>query len=191
MSSSTVIVSPMNNNKRLAHRSKATTEPEAHAPVAVATPNNIRSIVLALRSAGVSFLKIARALDAAGIGAPRRGKWQMSTIYRLSESDPVQSESDVESLSSPRRDPTALPQAQRRPAVRARTGSARYTISHAAFKARFSPHLTHALVSHGIDAPERLLFMSEAEIHEIPGVGRGALAEIKLYREQFLPGRKP
>jgi hypothetical protein len=42
-------------------------------------------------------------------------------------------------------------------------------------------------VTQGIDAPERLLFMSEAEIHNIPGVGKGAVAEIKLYRDRFLP----
>jgi hypothetical protein len=47
--------------------------------------------------------------------------------------------------------------------------------------------LTKALVAHGIDAPERLLFMSETEIHNIPGVGKGAVAEIKLYRDRFLP----
>jgi hypothetical protein len=61
------------------------------------------------------------------------------------------------------------------------------TISRAAFRARFASHVTQALVAHGIDAPERLLFMSEAEIHNIPGVGKGAVAEIKLYRDRFLP----
>jgi hypothetical protein len=32
--------------------------------------------------------------------------------------------------------------------------------------------------------------MSDAEIHEVPGLGKGALGEIKLYRDQFLPGAK-
>jgi hypothetical protein len=47
--------------------------------------------------------------------------------------------------------------------------------------------LTKALVAHGVDAPERLLFMSDVEIHNIPGVGKGAVAEIELYRARFLP----
>jgi hypothetical protein len=177
-------------SKSLPNRSRDTAQPE-HRAATVATPNLVRSIVLAMRSAGVSFLKIARALDAAGIGAPRNGRWQMSTVYRLLEADPIVEPGDeVASASSRNRASQPVSEPPRSLTARPRTGSARYTISHAAFKARFSPHLTHALLSHGIDAPERLLFMSEAEIGEISGVGKGASAEIKLYRNQFLPGRK-
>jgi ERCC4-type nuclease len=39
-----------------------------------------------------------------------------------------------------------------------------------------------------VDAPERLLFMTEHEIEKIPGIGEASVREIRLYREKFLPG---
>jgi hypothetical protein len=175
-------------NKRIPHRAPETAAVKARQSAAVAAPNAVRPIILALRSAGVSFLKIGRALEAAGIGTPQGGRWQASAIHRLVDSDPEESESAA-CLSSPSGDAEALPEALRSQTVRQLTGG-RHTISHAAFKARFSSHVTQALVSHGIDAPERLLFMSDAEIHDVPGLGKGALGEVKLYRDQFLPGAK-
>ena len=43
------------------------------------------------------------------------------------------------------------------------------------------------LMDAGIDAPERLLFMTLAQLCDIPGVGKDALAEIMNYRSRFLP----
>jgi hypothetical protein len=39
----------------------------------------------------------------------------------------------------------------------------------------------------GINAPERLLFMTPAQLKNIPGVGKASLAEIMRYRSRFLP----
>ena len=50
-----------------------------------------------------------------------------------------------------------------------------------------SDHAVKALIDAGIDAPERLLFMTLAQLCDIPGVGKAALAEIMLYRSRFLP----
>jgi hypothetical protein len=176
-------------NKRVPHRAPESAAVKARQSAAVATPNAVRPIILALRSAGVSFLKIGRALEAAGVGTPQGGRWQASAIHRLIESDPEEPETAV-SLNSQNRGAEASPEVLGSQTVRQRATGGRHTISHAAFKARFSSHVTQALVSHGIDAPERLLLMSDAEIHEVPGLGKGALGEIKLYRDQFLPGAK-
>jgi hypothetical protein len=154
------------------------------------TANAIRSVVIALRAAGVPFLKIGRALEAAGIPAPGGGKWPMSTLFQITESQPVASDDEVTAANPPRREPTPEPEPPRAAAVHARAKRLFGTLSHGAFKARFTPHLTRALVAYGIDAPERLLFMSEAEIAELPGVGKGAREEIKLYRDSFLPRRR-
>jgi DNA-directed RNA polymerase alpha subunit len=52
---------------------------------------------------------------------------------------------------------------------------------------RFSRRTIDALIARGIDAPERLLFATEADLKRIPGVGRASLNEIMRYRAQFLP----
>ena len=52
---------------------------------------------------------------------------------------------------------------------------------------RLSRRVVDALVAAGIDAPERLLFMTEAEICKIPGIGKSAVTEINRYRRRFLP----
>jgi hypothetical protein len=158
----------------------------AVAKVPADTLADIRPIVVALRAAGVSFLKIGKALEAAGIRAPS-GRWSMTTLHQISEADSATPHDQTRAGPPPRNQGSEPSEPPRQPVQRP-TGNVRDIISRAAFKARFSAHLTKALVAHGIDAPERLLFMcSETEIHNIPGVGRGAVAEIKLYRDRFLP----
>jgi hypothetical protein len=50
----------------------------------------------------------------------------------------------------------------------------------------FSDRTVKALVARGIDAPERLLFASEAELRKIPGIGKSSFDEIMRYRARFL-----
>jgi DNA-directed RNA polymerase alpha subunit len=52
---------------------------------------------------------------------------------------------------------------------------------------RLSRRVVDALLAAGVDAPERLLFMSEGEICKVPGIGKSAITEIKRYRRRFLP----
>jgi hypothetical protein len=52
----------------------------------------------------------------------------------------------------------------------------------------FSRRTVDALLAHGISAPERLLFMSETELHNIPDIGLISLGEILRYRRQHLSG---
>jgi DNA-directed RNA polymerase alpha subunit len=55
------------------------------------------------------------------------------------------------------------------------------------FKYRGLSHRTiKALVDCGIDAPERILFMPEAHLRRIPGVGAASLKELKAYRARFI-----
>jgi len=110
----------------------------------------------------------------------------MTTLHQIAEAD-NSARADTSRAGPPPRSQGSEPSEAPRQPVQRPTGNVRDIISRAAFKARFSAHLTKALVAHGIDAPERLLFMSETEIHNIPGVGKGAVAEIKLYRDRFLP----
>jgi hypothetical protein len=42
-----------------------------------------------------------------------------------------------------------------------------------------------ALVSHGMNAPERLLFKSEAELRRVPGIGDVSIKEIEAYKAKF------
>lgn len=51
-----------------------------------------------------------------------------------------------------------------------------------------SDRLVEALVQGGIDAPEHLLFMTDAEIRAIRGIGKAAAAEIEKYRSRSIPG---
>ena len=56
-----------------------------------------------------------------------------------------------------------------------------------AFKNRGLSHRTiKALVDCGIDAPERILFMPEAHLRRIPGVGAASMKELKAYRARFI-----
>jgi DNA-directed RNA polymerase alpha subunit len=52
----------------------------------------------------------------------------------------------------------------------------------------FSKRTVDALLAHGISAPERLLFMTETELQNIPGLGSISLGEILRYRKQHLSG---
>jgi hypothetical protein len=52
-----------------------------------------------------------------------------------------------------------------------------------------SKRTVEALVAYGIDTPERLLFMTEASLMSIPGIGKASLSEIKRYRARVLPER--
>jgi DNA-directed RNA polymerase alpha subunit len=68
--------------------------------------------------------------------------------------------------------------------------TARKIVSISPFKDRgFSERTIEALVACGIDAPERLLFSTEAELKQIPGIGKASLEEIIKYRARFLPER--
>jgi DNA-directed RNA polymerase alpha subunit len=51
----------------------------------------------------------------------------------------------------------------------------------------FSRRTVNALFTRGIDAPERLLFASEAELQKIPGIGKASLDEIVRYRARYIP----
>jgi DNA-directed RNA polymerase alpha subunit len=50
----------------------------------------------------------------------------------------------------------------------------------------FSRRTANALFTRGIDAPERLLFASEAELKKIPGIGKVSLDEIMRYRARYI-----
>jgi hypothetical protein len=61
-------------------------------------------------------------------------------------------------------------------------------LGHAPFRVRkLSDRTIKALLDYGIDAPERLLFMTAEQLKGIPGVGKSSLAEIMKYRSRFLP----
>ena len=58
-----------------------------------------------------------------------------------------------------------------------------------AFAGRLSPKAAMAFAAAGIDAPERLLFMSKAEIAKLPGVGPAARREAEAYCARYLPAK--
>jgi hypothetical protein len=50
------------------------------------------------------------------------------------------------------------------------------------------------LIQYGIDAPERLLFMTEFQIRDLPRLNLRSLAEIESYRTKFVrakPNNRP
>jgi hypothetical protein len=49
----------------------------------------------------------------------------------------------------------------------------------------FSDDTIQALITHGLELPEELLFMDEEHVTEIPGIGEAALAEIVAYWSKF------
>jgi DNA-directed RNA polymerase alpha subunit len=51
---------------------------------------------------------------------------------------------------------------------------------------KFSNRTIQALIDCSIDAPERLLFMTEEQIESIPGVGKVSLGEIRAYRQKYI-----
>jgi hypothetical protein len=63
------------------------------------------------------------------------------------------------------------------------------TASRVAFLVRgFSDRTVDALIAHGVDAPERLLFTVEADLKDIPGIDNASFNEIMRYRTRFNPG---
>ena len=51
----------------------------------------------------------------------------------------------------------------------------------------FSERTIRNMVASGIDAPERLLYLTETQLKRIPGTGAKSMAEIKAYRARFIP----
>ena len=49
-----------------------------------------------------------------------------------------------------------------------------------------SGHTIAGLIKSGIDLPERVLFMSEAQIRVLPGVGKKGVSELMAYRARFM-----
>jgi hypothetical protein len=75
---------------------------------------------------------------------------------------------------------------QRVPARRVHGFSAAVFFECKLFRGRgLSDRTIERLVECGIEAPERLLFMEESALEKIPGIGKGAMAEIKAYQEKF------
>jgi hypothetical protein len=64
---------------------------------------------------------------------------------------------------------------------------AEYMVKRGPFEYRgFSRRTIDAFIARGIDAPERLLFFTETELRQIPGIGRASLDEIMHYRARFI-----
>ena len=77
-------------------------------------------------------------------------------------------------------------EAQRAEAARAQAIRAHNASPRAPFQVRgFSERTIDAIVNYGIDAPERLLFMTESQIRSIPEIGKVSAAEIAEYRAKF------
>ena len=49
----------------------------------------------------------------------------------------------------------------------------------------FSERTIKTLIACAIDSPERLLFLREETLRDIPGVGAAAMSEISKYRAKF------
>jgi hypothetical protein len=52
----------------------------------------------------------------------------------------------------------------------------------------FSERTIRNMVASRIDAPERLLHMTETQLKKIQGVGAKSIEEIRAYRARFIPG---
>ena len=50
----------------------------------------------------------------------------------------------------------------------------------------FSDRTIRTLVGCGIDAPERLLFMTEAQLRSVPGIGPASMKAILKYQAHYL-----
>jgi DNA-directed RNA polymerase alpha subunit len=81
-------------------------------------------------------------------------------------------------------------ESERQAAIEAAVRSARAMSWGAPFRDRgFSDRTIDALIAHGIDTPERLLFAPEADLKSIPGIGKASFEEIMRYRTRFIPDR--
>jgi DNA-directed RNA polymerase alpha subunit len=85
---------------------------------------------------------------------------------------------------------TLTPEEQKEIARRVAGESATSLLKRYPFRDRgFSDRTIDALVARGIDAPERLLFVTETELRKIPGIGKASLGEIMRYRARYIPER--
>jgi DNA-directed RNA polymerase alpha subunit len=67
-------------------------------------------------------------------------------------------------------------------------GAAKQILLEMPFQERgLSDRTIETLVKHGVDAPERLLFMAEAELRNFPGIDEASLREIGAYVLRFWP----
>ncbi|MCJ2067951.1 hypothetical protein MKK75_03860 [Methylobacterium sp. J-030] len=57
----------------------------------------------------------------------------------------------------------------------------------AAFRGRLPARSAEAFVAAGLDAPERLLFMSKKEMAALPGIGAAAVRDAEAYKARFVP----
>jgi hypothetical protein len=74
-----------------------------------------------------------------------------------------------------------------RAAAKSRLETAHRMLGSRLFRDReLSDRTIKALVKHGIDAPERLLFMTPEQLRVVPGVGNASFKEIVAYRARFL-----
>jgi DNA-directed RNA polymerase alpha subunit len=88
---------------------------------------------------------------------------------------------DLESLKAS----GALPRFQRHAKRAAHAIAERQAFEHRGFSER----TIKVLLDCGIDSPERLLFMANAQLRAVPGLGRVSLGEIKRYRLRFTADR--
>jgi DNA-directed RNA polymerase alpha subunit len=93
-----------------------------------------------------------------------------------------------------------LTESERQAALRAAAGESEYQavltaadevakamLLRAPFRDRgFSDRTIDALIAHGIDAPERLLFASETALKRIRSIGKASFEEIVRYRTRFI-----
>jgi hypothetical protein len=79
----------------------------------------------------------------------------------------------------------ALPRFQRHAKRAAHAIAERQAFEHRGF----SEHTIKVLLDCGMDSPERLLFMTIAQLRAVPGLDRVLLGEIKRYRSQFIVDR--
>jgi DNA-directed RNA polymerase alpha subunit len=78
-------------------------------------------------------------------------------------------------------------ESQPRASLKVAKDSTHFILSTAPFCDRgLSQRTIQALVDCSIDAPERLLFMTEDQLKNIPGAGKESLAEIRAYRDKFI-----
>ena len=52
---------------------------------------------------------------------------------------------------------------------------------------KFSERAIRNMVACGIDAPERLLYMTETQLNKIPGIEANSIEEIRAYRARSIP----
>jgi hypothetical protein len=80
--------------------------------------------------------------------------------------------------------------AEQRAAIKAAVANANAIIDPVVFRDRgLSNPTVRALLNHAIDAPERLLFMTDAQLRKIRALGVVSMQEILRYRARFRSGQ--